>query len=57
MEYRREAGIFTVEELHAVFPAEGLGPWADIVDSTCFMLAAYVGGAEGRTPRSPVERD
>ena len=57
MEYRREAGIFTVEELHAVFPAEGLGPWADSVDFTCFMLAAYVGGAEGRTPRSPVERD
>ncbi len=42
-----ERGIFTVEELQALFPKEGLGPWEDIQAYTCFLVAAAIGLRRG----------
>ena len=38
-----ERGVFTREELHALFPAEGLGPWVSLQAFACFYVAATVG--------------
>jgi integrase len=46
-EIRKEPGIFTAEELRALFPAEGLGPWKGLLDKTCFLLAADTGMRRG----------
>ena len=46
-EYRRVPGTFTAEELKALFPGEGLGPWQDKYDFTCFLLAAETGMRRG----------
>jgi integrase len=46
-EHRREAGIFTADELRALFPLEGLGPWANIQTKTCFLVAATTGMRRG----------
>ena len=46
-EYRRVPGTFTAEELRALFPGEGLGPWQDKHDYTCFLLAAETGLRRG----------
>ena len=40
---QREIGIFTIEELRNLFPSDSLGPWKDIQDHTCFLLAAVTG--------------
>ncbi|MBA7675023.1 hypothetical protein ES703_83251 [subsurface metagenome] len=36
---KQERGIFTTEELRALFPDHGHGPWWDILDYTCFYLS------------------
>jgi len=46
-EDRKEAGIFTAEELRALFPPEGLGPWKNIQDKTVFLMAASTGVRRG----------
>ncbi len=46
-ERKKERGIFTVEELKALFPDRGYGPWKDIQDYTCFYLAAVTGLRRG----------
>jgi len=46
-ERRKERGIFTVEELRALFPDYGYGPWRDVHDYTCFYLAAVTGLRRG----------
>ncbi len=46
-EDRGEAGIFTAEELLALFPLEGLGPWKNIQDKTVFLMAASTGMRRG----------
>lgn len=46
-EHRREAGTFAREELAALFPAEGLGPWQGKRDFACFLLAAETGIRRG----------
>ena len=46
-ERKKERGIFTVEELQALFPDRGYGPWKDIQDYTCFYLAAVTGLRRG----------
>jgi integrase len=46
-EYRRVPGTFTAEELKNLFPGEGLGPWQDLRDYTCFLLAAETGMRRG----------
>ena len=46
-EQRKEAGIFTTAELLALFPLEGLGPWADLQTKTCFLVAATTGMRRG----------
>lgn len=38
-----ETGIFTMEEIVDLFPPDSLGPWKDIYDYTCFLLAATTG--------------
>jgi len=40
---KRESGIFTEAEIKKLFPAEGLGPWLDLQDYTCFLLTATCG--------------
>jgi len=40
---QRETGIFTIEELRNLFPSDSLGPWKDILDHSCFLLAAATG--------------
>jgi integrase len=42
-EERKEPGIFTTKELKAHFPDESYGPWKDIWDYTCFLVAATTG--------------
>ena len=44
---KRERGIFTEEELKALFPKAGLGPWPDLRAFTCFQPAATVGLRRG----------
>ena len=44
---KRERGIFTVEELKALFPTRDRGPWKDVCDYTCFFLAAVTGARRG----------
>jgi hypothetical protein len=34
-----EVGVFSIEELLSFFPNDGLGPWKDIYDYTCFLFA------------------
>jgi len=46
-ERRKERGIFTVEELRALFPDHGYNPWQDVHDYTCFYLAAVTGLRRG----------
>jgi len=46
-EHRQEHGIFTGEELRALFPDIGYGPWRDIHDYTCFYLTAVTGLRRG----------
>lgn len=46
-EYRRVPGTFTQDELKALFPGEGLGPWQDKHDYLCFLLAAMTGMRRG----------
>jgi len=46
-EQRREPGIFTRDELAALFPAEGLGPWPDLQTFCAFQLAADLGMRRG----------
>lgn len=46
-ERRKERGIFTSEELRALFPDYGYGPWRDVHDYTCFYLAAVTGLRRG----------
>jgi integrase len=43
----KERGIFTGEELRALFTDYGYGPWQDIRDYTCFYLAAVTGLRRG----------
>jgi len=38
-----ERGIFSREELRALFPADGLGPWGSLQAYTVFLMAATVG--------------
>jgi integrase len=40
---QEELGIFTVNELFSFFPADSFGPWKDIYDYTCFLIAATTG--------------
>jgi hypothetical protein len=48
IKYRKEErGTFTVEELRALFPEHGYGPWRDVQDYTCFYLAAVTGLRRG----------
>jgi len=46
-ERKKERGIFTGEELRALFPDIGYGPWRDIHDYTCFYIAAVTGLRRG----------
>jgi hypothetical protein len=46
-EHRKERGTFTAEELRALFPNNGYGPWRDVHDYTCFYLAAVTGLRRG----------
>ncbi len=46
-ERRRVPGTFTEDELRALFPGEGLGPWKDKSDYACFLLAAETGMRRG----------
>lgn len=46
-EDRKEAGIFTVEELRAIFPVTGLGPWKDLQTRNVFFVAASMGMRRG----------
>jgi len=43
----RKSGVFTLDELKKLFPAEGLGPWADKLDYAVFLLAASTGMRRG----------
>jgi hypothetical protein len=48
IKYRKEERrTFTVEELRALFPEHGYGPWRDVQDYTCFYLAAVTGLRRG----------
>jgi len=44
---KQERGIFTEEELKALFPKKGLGPWPDPRAYVCFLVAATVGLRRG----------
>nr|BDD43742.1 hypothetical protein 2 [bacterium] len=44
---KKEPGVFTPEELKAIFPVDSLGPWRDHFDYTCFLLAATTGTRRG----------
>lgn len=46
-EDRTEAGTFTADELAALFPSEGFGPWKDRRGFTMFLLAAATGMRRG----------
>jgi integrase len=46
-EHRKEAGVFTAQELRALFPLEGLGPWEDLQAKTVFLVAAMTGMRRG----------
>lgn len=46
-ERKKERGVFTVEDLQALFPDRGYSPWRDIQDYTCFYLAAVTGLRRG----------
>ena len=46
-EDRKEAGIFTAEELRAMFPVVGLGPWKNLQGKTVFLVAATTGMRRG----------
>ena len=46
-EHRKEAGIFTADELRALFPLEGLGPWSDLQTKICFLVAGSTGMRRG----------
>lgn len=43
----RRRGIFSVEELQALFPDRGLGPWPDLRTYCAFLLAASTGMRRG----------
>jgi len=51
-ESRKEAGVFTEDELRALFPADPPGPWKDLQGYACFLLAATTGMRRGRSWRS-----
>jgi integrase len=42
-----ERGVFTMDELRALFPAKGNGPWTDLRAYTVFLVAATVGARRG----------
>lgn len=46
-ENRKEAGTFTAEEIRALFPFVGLGPWKNIQEKTVFLMAASTGMRRG----------
>ena len=48
-EHRKEAGYFTADELRALFPLEGLGPWSDLQTKICFLVAGSTGMRRGET--------
>jgi integrase len=43
----RISGVFTVEELRALFPEDGLGPWRTLQEKACFLLGASTGMRRG----------
>jgi integrase len=43
----RQRDTFRAEELHALFPASGVGPWSSLLDYTCFFLTAMTGMRRG----------
>ena len=46
-EERKAPDTFNLEELQLLFPIETLGPWRDIEDHTCFLIAAATGMRRG----------
>lgn len=46
-EHRKEPGIFTTEEIQQLFPSKPVGPWRDIRDYTCFLVAFTTGMRRG----------
>ncbi|UCF97016.1 MAG: site-specific integrase [Spirochaetaceae bacterium] len=44
---KKEVGIFSLEELQLLFPEDSFGPWKDIYDRTCFLLAVSTGMRRG----------
>jgi integrase len=42
-----QRGIFSLEELENLFPADSLGPWNEVLDYTCFLVAASTGMRRG----------
>ncbi len=46
-EHRREPGIFTEEEIKQLFPSRSFGPWHDIQDYACFLVAFSTGMRRG----------
>ncbi|MGD0727051.1 MAG: site-specific integrase [Spirochaetia bacterium] len=46
-ETRKEAGVFTAEELKSLFPLIGLGPWRNLQEKNVFLVAASMGLRRG----------
>ena len=44
---RRVPDVFTRDDLTGLFPIDGLGPWRDTRDFTCFLVAATTGMRRG----------
>jgi integrase len=42
-EHRRPPDTFSLQELQLLFPIESLGPWEDLEDNSCFLIAAATG--------------
>jgi len=42
-----QSGIFSLSELDKLFPPDFLGPWNEILDHTCFLVAASTGMRRG----------
>jgi len=42
-----QRGIFNLEELENLFPPDSLGPWYEVLDHTCFLVAASTGMRRG----------
>ena len=52
-ENRKEPGIFTLEELAAMFPIDSFYPWKDRIDYTCFLTVASTGMRRGEALALP----